>query len=89
MHNSLLYSLCVKDTIIANVEFLSRGLAAWRYSLYMYINYIFADDCIIYRIIKSEQDHLQLQQDLYTVYNMNGHKNDKMRFNISKCVTLM
>ena len=37
---------------------------------------LFADDCIIYRIIKSEQDHLQLQQDLYILF-MNGHKNDK------------
>ena len=29
---------------------------------------LFADDCIIYRTIISEQDHLQLQQDLHTVY---------------------
>ena len=29
---------------------------------------MFADVCIIYRTIKSEQDHLQLQQDLHTVY---------------------
>ena len=36
---------------------------------------LFADDCIMYRTIKSEQDHLQLQQDLHTVYN--GHKNGK------------
>ena len=37
---------------------------------------LFADDCIIYRTIKSEQDHLQLQQDLYILF-MNGHKNGR------------
>ena len=47
---------------------------------------LFADDCIIYRIIKSEQDHLQLQQDLHTVYEWS--QKWQMRFNISKCVAL-
>ena len=45
---------------------------------------LFADDCIIYRIIKSEQDHLQLQQDLHTVYKWS--QKWQMCFNISKCV---
>ena len=47
---------------------------------------LFADDCIIYRIIKSEQDHLQLQQDLHTVYEWS--QKWQMCFNISKCVAL-
>ena len=47
---------------------------------------LFADDCIIYRIIKSEQDHLQLQQDLHTVYEWS--QKWQMHFNISKCVAL-
>ena len=47
----------------------------------------FADDRIIYRIIKSKQDHLQLQQDLHTVYEWS--QKWKMRFNISKCVGLI
>ena len=47
---------------------------------------LFADDCVIYRIIKSEQDHLQLQQDLHTVYEWS--QKWQMRFNISKCVAL-
>ena len=38
---------------------------------------LFADDCIIYRIIKSEQDHLQLQQDLQTVYEWSQIKHGK------------
>ena len=44
---------------------------------------LFADDCIIYRIIKSD---LQLQQDLHTVYEWS--QKWQMRFNISKCVAL-
>ena len=47
---------------------------------------LFADDCIIYRIIKSEQDHLQLQHDLHTVYEWS--QKWQMRFNINKCVAL-
>ena len=47
---------------------------------------LFADDCVIYRIIKSEQDHLQLQQDLHTIYEWS--QKWQMRFNISKCVAL-
>ena len=47
---------------------------------------LFADNCIIYRIIKSEQDHLQLQQDLHTVYERS--QKWQMRFNIRKCVSL-
>ena len=47
---------------------------------------LFADDCIIYRTIKSEQDHIQLQQDLHTVYEWS--QKWQMRFNTSKCVTL-
>ena len=47
---------------------------------------LFADDCIIYRTIKSEQDHLQLQQDLHTVNEWSQRW--QMCFNISKCVVL-
>ena len=47
---------------------------------------LFADDCIIYRTIKSEQDHLQLQQDLHTVYEWS--QKWQMHFNINKWVAL-
>ena len=47
---------------------------------------LFADGCIIYRTIKSEQDHLQLQQDLHTVNEWSQRW--KMCFNVSKCVVL-
>ena len=47
---------------------------------------LFADECIICTTIKSEQDHLQLQQDLHTVYEWS--RKWQMHFNTSKCVTL-
>ena len=47
---------------------------------------LFADDCIIYRTIKSEQDHLQLQQDLHTANEWSQQW--QMCFNVSKCVVL-
>ena len=44
---------------------------------------LFADDCLIYRVIHSTADHQALQQDLITLSKW-AHK-WQMAFNISKC----
>jgi hypothetical protein len=45
---------------------------------------LFADDCLLYRTIKKEEDHLTLQADLKIVKTIviNGkiHKNKRKRF---------
>jgi len=47
---------------------------------------LFVDDCVLYRIIKSEQDHHHLQQDLdHIIY---WTKQWQMKLNIGKCVIL-
>jgi len=47
---------------------------------------LFADDCIVYRVIKSEQDHHQLQHDLNLINKWSQIW--QMCFNIKKCVIL-
>ena len=47
---------------------------------------LFADDCVLYQIIKSTEDHDQLQQDLNTLVKWT--KQWQMILNPAKCVTL-
>ena len=47
---------------------------------------LFADDCALYRVIQSEQDHHNLQQNLN--YNIQWTKHWQMSLNINKCVIL-
>ncbi len=47
---------------------------------------LFADDCLLYRPIKSIQDHLALQQDLEQLEKW--AMNSGMRFNAKKCLVL-
>ena len=48
---------------------------------------LFADDCVLYRVIQSEQDHHHLQQDLiYGIIKWTKHW--QMSLNIDKCVIL-
>jgi len=44
---------------------------------------LFADDCVLYRVIKSHQNHLILQQDL-----AQWTDTCQMKLNIDKCVTM-
>ena len=48
--------------------------------------WLFADDCIMYRIIDSLEDSLCLQRDLSTI--LNWTKKWQMQLNIDKCVVL-
>ena len=47
---------------------------------------LFADDCLLYHIITSEEDCAKLQHDLNTIYKWSCTW--QMKFNLSKCVTL-
>ena len=47
---------------------------------------LFADDCVLYRVIKSPQDNLILQQDLTQLAQWTDTW--QMRLNIEKCVTM-
>ena len=47
---------------------------------------LFADDCVLYRIFKSDLDHHQLQSDLDLILTWSHIW--QMRFNTNKCVTL-
>ena len=47
---------------------------------------LFADDCLLYRVINTEQDALQLQQDLNTLSSW--AETWQLKFNISKCSIL-
>ena len=47
---------------------------------------LFADDCLLYRVINTEQDALQLQQDLNTLFGW--VETWQLKFNTSKCSTL-
>ena len=47
---------------------------------------LFADDCVMYRIIDSLEDSLCLQKDLSTI--LNWTKKWQMQLNIDKCVVL-
>jgi hypothetical protein len=44
---------------------------------------LFADDCVIYRQIKNDHDHNQLQDDLHTLERW--EEDWQMRFNVKKC----
>ena len=48
--------------------------------------HLFADDCVLYRVIKSPQDHLSLQQDLNQL--VQWADTWQMKLNIGKCVTM-
>ena len=47
---------------------------------------LFADDCLIYRVINSSADHQLLQQDLNTLSNWATKW--QMKFNVNKCSIL-
>ena len=47
---------------------------------------LFADDCVIYRIIESLEDSLCLQRDLNTIIDWT--RKWQMQLNIDKCVEL-
>ena len=47
---------------------------------------LFADDCVLYRIVQSEQDHHYLQQDLSCIIHWTNQW--QMKLNIDKCVIL-
>ena len=47
---------------------------------------LFADNCVLYQIIQSEQDHHQLQLDLNRIIHWT--KQWQMKLNIDKCVIL-
>ena len=47
---------------------------------------LFADDCLLYRNIKTQRDHTLLQQDLVSLEKW--AKDWGMRFNAKKCYTL-
>ena len=47
---------------------------------------LFADDCVMYRIIDSLEDSLCLQRDFSTIFNWT--KKWQMELNIDKCVVL-
>jgi len=47
---------------------------------------LFANDCVLYKVIKSSQDHLLLQQDLNNL--VQWADTWQMKLNIEKCVTM-
>ena len=47
---------------------------------------LFADDCLLYRTIKTQEDHLKLQNDLISLEKWASKWG--MRFNAKKCCTL-
>ena len=47
---------------------------------------LFADDCVIYKIIDSVEDSLCLQRDLHTIYSYANKW--QMKLNIDKCVVI-
>ena len=71
-------------------------MGPYRYSVLIYINdlitdinstiRLFADDCLIYRVINSSADHQLLQQDLNTLSNWATKW--QMKFNVNKCSIL-
>jgi len=48
--------------------------------------HLFADDCVLYKVIKFSQDHLLLQQDLNNL--VQWADTWQMKLNIEKCVTM-
>jgi len=58
-------------------------------NIYTNINssiHLFANDCVLYKVIKSSQDHLLLQQDLNNL--VQWADTWQMKLNIEKCVTM-
>ena len=49
------------------------------------IVHLFADDCLIYRQIRSIEDHIQLQKDLDALSKWGDAWGMKLNFNESKC----
>ena len=47
---------------------------------------LFADDCLLYRVISCEEDIAELQRDLNTMFKWSQLW--QVKFNVSKCVTL-
>ena len=47
---------------------------------------LFADDCLLHRVISCEEDIAELQHDLNTMFKWSQLW--RMKFNVSKCVTL-
>jgi hypothetical protein len=50
------------------------------------INQYYADDCLLYREIKTQQDHITLQQDLQHLENWT--QSWGMKFNAKNCYIL-
>jgi len=72
-----------------------QGTVLWLLMFLLYINiytninssiHLFADDCMFYKVIKSSQDHLLLQQDLNNLVQWTDTW--QMKLNIEKCVTM-
>ena len=84
------------DDCLLNLESLKEQ--SWGHSCFWctYINDIgenlscslrlFADDCLLYQVISSEEDCIKLQHDLDSIYKWSNTW--QMRFNLDKCVTL-
>ena len=70
VHGPLMFLLYIND-ITSNISSCIR---------------LFADDCVLYRVIQSEQDHHHLQQDLNYIIQWTKHW--QMSLNIDKCVIL-
>ena len=49
---------------------------------------LFADDCLLYKTIKSPQDAVDLQQDLLAMQTLEDTWLNNMQFNISKCFVM-
>ena len=49
---------------------------------------LFADDCLLYRVIKSEVDTSQLQYDLDHLSQCRGTQTWQMKFNFTKCTVI-
>jgi len=49
---------------------------------------LFADDCVLYKVIKSSQDYLLLQQDLNNLVQWADTWQMQIKLNIEKCVTM-
>ena len=47
---------------------------------------LFADDCLVHRVIKKDSDYLQLQEDIFSLCHWENTR--KMTFNKSKCYVM-
>ena len=55
-------------------------------TLHLPFDYLFADDCVIYKSITSLEDAEQLQEDLYKICEWTNKW--QMKLNIDKCAVL-